>query len=257
MCASALGTVLRSCASISGPGSTAITRPTRPTKARVSFPVPAPRSRTVDDVSTPSCAASQTTASSGYSGRTRSYRSATSSKLRDWGCCSSDTRGGAEIGQDTILAPRHARDAHAAPVPDQQVRKAPPVLARHEPDQVALDLDRVLLSRQAQALGEPADVRVDDDPLRAAELGGDDVRSFPRHPGKPHELVEPARHLSVELLEQHLHRSAQRLRLLAVEAGREDVALELLRRDGEVVLGPAVLDEQLLCDSVDVHVRRL
>jgi hypothetical protein len=36
---------------------------------------------------------------------------------------------------------------------------------------------------------------------------------------------------------QHLHRAAQRLRLLAVEAGGEDVALELLLRHREVVLG--------------------
>jgi hypothetical protein len=60
------------------------------------------------------------------------------------------------------------------------VREHAPVLARHEALQVALDLDRVVLSRQAEALGEPADVRVDDDALRLAQLGRDDVRRLPR-----------------------------------------------------------------------------
>ena len=65
------------------------------------------------------------------------------------------------------------------------------------------------------------------------------------------------RHLAVVVLEQHRHRPAQRLRLLAEEAGRADVVLELLRRDGEVVLRRAVLLEQPLGDAVDVHVGRL
>ena len=76
-------------------------------------------------------------------------------------------------------------------------------------------------------------------------------------PGSRISSSRRARHLAVELLEQHPHRPAQRLRLLAVEAGREDVALELLLRHGEVVLGLAVLLEQRLGDAVDVHVGRL
>jgi hypothetical protein len=59
------------------------------------------------------------------------------------------------------------------------------------------------------------------------------------------------------LLDQHLHRSPQRLRLLPVEARGEDVALELLRRNRKVVLRRAVLREQLVGDAVHVDVRRL
>ena len=69
-------------------------------------------------------------------------------------------------------------------MPDQQVRNDPPVLARDDPLEVALDLDRVVLPRQAEPLREPADVRVDDDPLRLAELGGDDVGRLARDAGK-------------------------------------------------------------------------
>ena len=86
----------------------------------------------------------------------------------------------AEVGEHALLAARAARVADAPAVPDQQVREAAPVRARHELDQVALDLDRILLPRQPEALREPAHVRVDDDPLRVPELGRDDVRGLAR-----------------------------------------------------------------------------
>jgi len=65
---------------------------------------------------------------------------------------------------------RVARDADAPAVPDQQVWEDAPVLARHEALQVTLDLDRVVLPREAEPLREPPHVGVDDDALRVAEL---------------------------------------------------------------------------------------
>ena len=62
---------------------------------------------------------------------------------------------------------------------------------------------------------------------------------------------------TAELLQQHRHRPPERLGFLPVEAGREEVALELLLRHREVVLGPPVLAEEPLGDAVDVHVGRL
>ena len=70
------------------------------------------------------------------------------------------------------------------------------MLARNEPLEVALDLHRVLLPRQAEPLREAPDVRVDDDPLRLAELGGDDVGGLAGDAGQADELLEPARHLA-------------------------------------------------------------
>src|SRR5690348_1180309 len=98
------------------------------------------------------------------------------SKLRARGCWSSDTARRTEPCDDALAAPGRARVADAAPVPDQEMGEPPPLLARHEPDEVALDLDGVLLPREAEPLGEPAHVRVDDDSLRMTELGSDDVR---------------------------------------------------------------------------------
>src|SRR5215475_11682649 len=115
----------------------------------------------------------------------------------------SDAARGAEVGQNALFAAWAARDANAPAVPDQQVREDAPVLARDEPLQVALDLDRVVLSRQAESLRETPHVRVDDDPLRVAELGRDDVRGLAGDAGQARELVERARDLAVVVLDQH------------------------------------------------------
>src|SRR5262249_35686992 len=64
-------------------------------------------------------------------------------------------------------------------------------------------------------------------------------------------------HSDAVVLDQHLHRAPQCLRLLAIEAGGEDVALELLDRHREIVLRRSVLLEELLGDAVDVDVGRL
>ena len=76
-------------------------------------------------------------------------------------------------------------------------------------------------------------------------------------PGRRSRSSRRSGHLAVELLEQDAHRAADRLRLLAVEAGREDILLQLLDRDGQVVLGSPVLLEEPFRHAIDVHVGRL
>jgi len=142
-------------------------------------------------------------------------------------------------------------------VPDEKVREASPVRARDDSLQVALDLHRVFLAGQTQALGESANVRIDDDPLRMSELGRDDIRGLSGDTRESEEILETARNLAVELLEQHTHRAANRFRLLPEEAGRIDASLELLLRYGEVVLRLPVLLEQRTGDAIDVRIRRL
>ena len=142
-------------------------------------------------------------------------------------------------------------------MPDEQVREPSPVRSGNDPLKVALDLDRVLVARQPEPLGEPSDVGVNDDPLGVTELRRDDVRGLAGDSGQPQQVLEAVWHDAVELLQQHPHRAADRLRLLAVEPRGEDVPLELLDRDGEIVLRPAVLLEEPLGDAVHVHVGRL
>jgi hypothetical protein len=142
-------------------------------------------------------------------------------------------------------------------VPDQEVRKAGPVLPRNEAHEVAFDLHRIVLAGEAEALGKPADMRVDHDSLGRASLGRDDVRGLPPDSRKPDEVLDASRHPAVELLDQHLHRSAEVPRLLPECSGRPQVGLELFGRNGEVVLRPLVLPEELLRHAVHSHVRRL
>ena len=163
----------------------------------------------------------------------------------------------AQILEDALLAQRSARITNATTVPDEEMREPRPVRTRHDTLQIALDLHRIVVSREAESLREPAYMRVDDDSLRVPKLRGDDVRGLAGDTGKPDEILELAWHLAVELVEERPHRPANRLRLLAEEAGRVDVPLELLDRHGKVVLGRAVLLEQRGRDLVHIHVGRL
>src|SRR5947208_12352696 len=118
----------------------------------------------------PSCSAAQRSASSGYSGRCRSYSAATVSKLRER-AARSDTARRAEIVDDAVLAARAARIAHAPAVPDEEVREASPVGTWDEAHEIALDLDRILLAGEAKPLREAPDGCGDHDALRLAAAG--------------------------------------------------------------------------------------
>src|SRR5262249_9434702 len=71
--ASASGTTSSSTPRIASSGSTAITRPKRGTRSRVSLPVPAPRSRTVAPGPSSRSAATRSISSPGHTGRPNSY----------------------------------------------------------------------------------------------------------------------------------------------------------------------------------------
>ena len=136
--------------------------------------------------------------------------------------------------------------------------KHAPVLARHELHQVALDLDRDPPAASVRAAATSRRTCVSTTtPCGSPSSAATTFAVLRATPGSTHELVDGPRHDAVELLEQRLHRSADRLRLLPEETRRVDVALELLHRNGEVVLRAPVLLEQRRGHAVDVHVRRL
>src|SRR5436190_203659 len=89
-----------------------------------------------------------------------------------------------------IEEPGEASDADTSAVPDEEMRKPPPLLARDELREVALDLDRIFLTRQTESLRQPADMRVDDDALRVPAFGRDDVGRLARHARQPQQRVE-------------------------------------------------------------------
>src|SRR6266508_6926345 len=71
----------------------------------------------------------------------------------------------AQVVHRTDLALGVASGADPSSVLDQDVGEREPLLLRDEPHQIPLDLVRVLIRAEAQALGQPAHVGVDGDPL--------------------------------------------------------------------------------------------
>jgi hypothetical protein len=70
------------------------------------------------------------------------------------------------------VAARPLRLTHRAPVINEEMREVRPLLPRDELHQIGLDLDRILVARKAEALRKAAHMRIDDDPLWLAQLGG-------------------------------------------------------------------------------------
>ena len=111
--------------------------------------------------------------------------------------------------------------------------------------------------REPEALRQPADVRVDDDPLRLPAFGRDDVRGLSAHARQANQVLETLRHLAVVLLEQHPHGGAEVPGLLPERPRRTDVRLELLEGHRQVVLGPVVLAEEAPGHTIHRDVGRL
>src|SRR5262245_3724477 len=87
-------------------------------------------------------------------------------------------------GQRAAAAVRLAGVADAAAVPDELMAELRPFLARQALAQVALDLDRVGLAREAQPAGQARHVGVDDEPFVFPVGGSEDhVGGLARHTG--------------------------------------------------------------------------
>src|SRR6185295_11173872 len=70
---------------------------------------------------------------------------------------------GAVLAVDRALVARGLDgSAHAPAMKNEQVRGLIPARLRHELHQILLDLDRIFLPREAEALRQPLHVRIDD-----------------------------------------------------------------------------------------------
>ena len=130
----------------------------------------------------------------------------------------------------TLPAQRTARVADLAAVEDEQVGGARPALGGHERHELLLDLDRVVALRDAQAVRDPQDVRVDGDALRdVVRVAQHDVRGLAADAGELHERGQLAWDFAAVLVGEGARAAHQALRLRAEEAGRADDALQLRR----------------------------
>jgi hypothetical protein len=143
-------------------------------------------------------------------------------------------------------------------VPDQAIGGQLPLLAGQGRHQVALDLHRVGLGGQPEAVGQPGHVGVDHHPDGHAQgRRQDDVGGLARDPRQRHQGVEVGRHLAAVALDQGARHADQAPGLGAVEPRPEDQRLELGRLGDRQGRGVGVAGEQRRGQGVDHLVGRL
>src|SRR3989475_10827273 len=153
---------------------------------------------------------------------------------------------------NTELALRPPRDAHAPSVQDQRVREPRPLVARHERHQVALDLDRVFLFRQTEQRRESLHVGVDHDAFILPEPGAEyDVRGLAAHTGELDQLLHRVGYRASVTLDQRLRHPDDGFGLVAEEPRAVDLLLQDPWVGAGIVLRGAILREQRSGDQVD------
>src|SRR3954449_11119857 len=233
--ASASGTTSCSTSSIAASGSTAITRANRATSARVSLPVPAPRSSTDAAGPSTSSATTRSSSSSGHPGRPSSYSRAVRPKAS----------GGASLAnageqRRALLVDHLARDHQPLDLVRALVDLRDLRVAHHPLDGVLLDV--AVAAEDLHRLGRDPHRRV-----RAGELGlGRRLRQLgpvdARVGHLPEPVEQPASRLAgglhvgelrldeLVLRDRLAHRLAA-LRVLERVVGRALRDAEALRRD--------------------------
>src|SRR5687768_9985475 len=140
-----------------------------------------------------------------------------------------DPAGRTDLGDDALVAFRRSRVANSSAVKDENVRNIRPFVARKERHQLALDLYRILLLRQAEADAEPSHVGIDDDSLASSEcVSKNDIGGFPSDTGKLDQLLHGTGNFSIVAFDQRLAEADQALRLVAEKAGAANDVLKLL-----------------------------
>jgi hypothetical protein len=179
-------------------------------------------------------------------------------ELLEVGAFAALTQRRAQVGQLAAVAAGVLGGAHLAPEPDQPVGEDRPLVDGEQLHQVLLDLDRVGVPGQSQPTGEPPDVGVDHHALVAGEEGAEHhVGGLAADPWQLDQLVDGARDLAVEVLQQVPGGALDRLGLVAEEARRAEEKLQLLAVGAGQVGGRRVAVEQLDGHPVDDHVGRL
>ena len=112
-----------------------------------------------------------------------------------------------------------------------------PALLGHQGHQVELNLYRVLLAREPQALGDPAYVGVHHEARDAEGVAQDDVGRLAADPRQFYQLIQGSRHLPAELRNQGLADGLEALGLLMVKTGGVDGLLQV-RKVGARRSGP-------------------
>jgi len=129
-------------------------------------------------------------------------------------------------------------------MPNEQLMGFRPHVARQKRAQVDLHLVRIALPREAQAVGQPPDVRIDRKGGSTPQMDADDAGAFSADPGKGLQLGPCHRHPPAVLADERSCHRDDALRLAAVEAARLDVPLQLSARGARIGLRRGVASKK-------------
>ena len=161
-------------------------------------------------------------------------------------------RRGTDVAEFAVGAIRLAGGAAAASVENEPVAEQGPGVAGEEFDEILLDADGVGEFREAQSLGEPADMCIDDDALVFIEgISEDDIGSLTSRAGQCGEGFEGGWHFAAVPGKQSGTHGADVFCFVAVEAGGADEGLEFLLRNISVVGCGAAALEKVFGNDVD------
>ena len=158
---------------------------------------------------------------------------------------------GADVVEHAAWTVGFAGLADPAAVKDEQVGEEGAIFLGDHLQQALLYLFRISLPGETEPVREAPDVGVHDDALVYAEgVAQDHVGRLAADAGEGDELAHGARDLPAVFLEEGAGHPLQGAGLVAVEAGRADVFLQLAGIRPRVVCGGAVLLKEALCDLV-------
>jgi hypothetical protein len=123
--------------------------------------------------------------------------------------------------------------------------------SRHDGDKIELDLVRIAVLRQSQALRKAHDMGIDTDGLLGKGVAEYDVGGFSADAGKTDQIIQTVRHFSAETLDDLHATIANRARFVAVKVDPADLLFELLLGRSRVIHRGAVFLKEFDRDLID------
>src|SRR5438132_9767389 len=156
-----------------------------------------------------------------------------------------------EVVEHALLTPWPPRDAHPTPMQDQPQRQPGPLLGCHHPRHERLDLLWVLRRYQSEQVRQPLHMRVDGEAGHVEADSENHIRGLAPDARQLDEIVQVARHDTVEQIHQLSARGDDRARFGAEESGRLDQLLDPSWIRGRKVERGRVVLEQHWRDEID------
>ena len=134
---------------------------------------------------------------------------------------------------------------------------ADPEFLRHSFHELVLHPGRVRRLGESQTVRYALHVGIHHQRRLVVNVAEDQIAGFPSDPRQRNQLLNAVRHHAVEAFEQCRRTGLDIARLVAIEAGRADVLLQLSELRCSEVLQTAVLFEQLLRHHIYPGIRAL